>query len=58
MQCYKKIPPGRLRQSNLPLRTGGCPVAGFTLPHRTSMVDPWRGGLQSAGELRAPVEWL
>ena len=31
-------------------------VAGFTLPHRTSMVDPWRGGLQSAGELRAPVE--
>ena len=43
-------------QSNLPLRTGGCPVAGFTLPHRASMVDPWRGGLQSAGELRAPVE--
>jgi len=58
LNTYKESRPVVCGQSNLPLRTGGCSVSGFALPHRAFMVDPWRGGLQSTDELQAPVGWL
>ena len=38
--AIKRSRPVVCGQSNLPLRTGGCPVSGFALPHRAFMVAP------------------
>ena len=55
--CLKKNPArSSADESNLPLRTGGCPANGFMLPHRASRVDPDGAVCNPPPDSRLPMD--